>query len=278
MKPHESSDTPARPATRAGCTADPQGRRAAIVTGASKRLGREIALGMARAGWDIVVHFHRSASDAQATVRDIESTGRRAIAVAADLGVPAQVDALFDAASQALPLRAVVNSASRFEDDTPATFSAEHLLAHMQPNVAGPVRLAQRLHAWLAEPARGAVVNILDQKLAALNPDFFSYTMSKQALHGATTMMAMAFAPRLRVVGISPGLTLPSYLQDDDAFARTHRATALLDSSSHASDIVSAVLFMLDAPAITGVNLTVDGGQHLLGLRRDVSFLDEPAP
>jgi len=245
-----------------------------LITGAAKRLGREIALGLATEGWDIVIHYHASKAEAAQTVADLQQIGVKAYAVQANLSSQSAVDALFDQALAFAPLRAVVNSASHFDHDAPATFSAEHLQAHVNPNLMAPVRLAQRLHASLDASARGAVVNILDHKLEGLNPDFFSYTLTKQALLGATKMMAMAFAPKLRVVGVSPGLTLPSYLQTDAAFQATHRATALLDSSSTSADIVNAVAFMLASPAITGVNLTVDGGQHMLGLQRDVSYLD----
>jgi len=245
-----------------------------LVTGAARRLGREIALGLAADGWDIVIHYHASATEAAQTVADLQQLGVRAHAVCADLSTQAAVDALFDQALAFGPLRAIVNNASHFDHDAPATFNAERLQAHLNPNLVAPVRLAQRLHASLAADARGAVVNILDHKLEGLNPDFFSYTLTKQALLGATKMMAMAFAPKLRVVGVSPGLTLPSYLQSEDAFKTSHRDTALLDSSSTSADIVNAVAFMLASPAITGVNLTVDGGQHMLGLQRDVSYLD----
>jgi len=259
---------------RSGCSADENGRRCVLITGAAKRLGREIALGLAADGWDVVIHFHSSAAQAAQTVADLQQLGVQAKALQADLSTPAAVDELFDQALTFAPLRAIVNSASHFDHDAPATFSADRLQAHVTPNLVAPVRLAQRLHGSLAADARGAVVNILDHKLEGLNPDFFSYTLTKQALLGATKMMAMAFAPKLRVVGVSPGLTLPSYLQSDDVFEASHRTNALLDSSSTSADIVNAVAFMLASPAITGVNLTVDGGQHMLGLQRDVSYLD----
>lgn len=268
------SDTQANNPNRAGCSLTADGRKTALVTGSGKRLGREIALGLAAAGWDIVVHYHHSAADAQQTVDKIISTGQRAIAIQADLSDPKAVDALFDQSAADGSLRAIVNNASHFVHDAPNSFAPEHLQAHLGPNLMAPVQLAQRLHAWLPEPSRGAVVNILDQKLESLNPDFFSYTLTKQALLGATKMMAIGFAPKIRVVGVSPGLTLPSYIQTEADFAASHRATALLDTSSTATDIVNTVVFLLDSPAITGVNLTVDGGQHLLGLTRDVSFIN----
>ena len=271
---HPDPATPSQAANRAGSTPDAHGRRAALITGAGKRLGRAIALEMAAQGWDIIVHYHRSRAEADETAAQIAALGRQAISVQADLTTEARVDGLFEAAA-ALPLRAVINNASHFEHDSPASFAAASLQTHLGPNLIAPVRLTQRLHAWLPDEARGVVVNLLDQKLDALNPDFFSYTLTKSALLSATRMMAMSFAPKLRVTGVSPGLTLPSYLQTPEAFAHTHRQAALLDSSSTAADIVNAVLFMVNSPAITGVNLTVDGGQHMLGLRRDVSYLQD---
>lgn len=250
---------------------------AVLITGAARRLGREIALALARAGWDVVVHYQHSRDEAMATVADIQALGRRAAAVAADLADPVQAAGLFDEAHALLPLSALVNNASRFEADRPETVTAENLTAHLAPNLIAPVLLARRLFDALGPQRRGAVVNLLDQKLERLNPDFFSYTLAKHALWSATQMMAMAFAPRLRVNGVSPGLTLPSPLQSEQAFARAHRETALLDRSSTPADIAAAVVFLLSQPAITGVNLAVDGGQHLTGMARDVSFL-APGP
>lgn len=253
-------------------------RGAVLVTGSARRLGRAIALGLAGDGWDIVVHYHRSAEDAQQTVRDIQALGQQAVAMSADLSDTTQVSALFDAARNALPVNALVNNASLFEQDTPVDFDPARLHAHIGPNLVAPLQLGRCLFESMDTQERGVIVNILDQKLGNLNPDFFSYTLTKQALLGATRMMAMAFAPRLRVVGVSPGLTLPSYLQDADAFEQAHRQAALLDSSSEPQDIVDAVVFLAAQKAVTGVNLTVDGGQHLIGLPRDVSYLDFGEP
>ena len=152
----------------------------------------------------------------------------------------------------------------------------------MAPNLGAPLLLARRLHALHSGASApgtagtagtaGVIVNVLDQKLENLNPDFLSYTLSKAALHSATRMLAMAFAPVLRVVAVSPGITLPSGDQTIEGFERAHRQTPL-GRSSIPQDIASAVVFLANAPAITGVNLTVDGGQHLIGLPRDVMFL-----
>jgi NAD(P)-dependent dehydrogenase (short-subunit alcohol dehydrogenase family) len=249
-------------------------RPVALVTGAARRLGREIALGLARSGWDVAVHYRRSAHEAHETVAELQALGAQAACFEADLALESACDRLLDAviAELGIPL-CLVNNASLFEHDTPATCSAARLDQHIAPNLMAPLRLSARLYQAMSEDARGVVVHLLDQKLAALNPDFFSYTLTKAALAAALPMQAMAFAPRLRVVGVSPGLTLPSHLQTPEQFSCTHRDTALLDQSSRPEDIVAAILALVANPAITGQNLVVDGGQHLLRVGRDVSFL-----
>lgn len=264
----------------------PQPRRV-LVTGGARRLGREIALAMAKAGWQVAIHYGQSADDARDTVERIREAGGRAVALQADLADEASVNALFDAACAQLgPLTCVVNNASRFEPDRPETVGFDSLARHMAPNLAAPLLLARRLHAQHeaasaaaagGKPSpRGVVINLLDQKLENPNPDFLSYTLSKAALLSATTLLAMAFAPVLRVVAVSPGITLRSGDQTEAEFARAHQMTPL-GASSTPQDIAAAVLFLADAPAITGVNLTVDGGQHLMALPRDVMFLTRDA-
>jgi len=249
-------------------------RPIALVTGAARRLGREIALGFARSGWDVAVHYRRSAPAAHETVAQLQALGVRAACFEADLALESACDGLLDAVIAELGVpRCLVNNASLFEHDTPATVSAARLDQHVASNLTAPLRLSARLYQAMPEDARGVVVHLLDQKLAGLNPDFFSYTLTKAALAAALPMQAMAFAPRLRVVGVSPGLTLPSHLQTPEQFSRTHRDTAVLDQSSRPEDIVSAILALVANPAITGQNLVVDGGQHLLRMGRDVSFL-----
>lgn len=252
---------------------------AALVTGAARRLGRAIALELAAGGWNIVLHYRRSADEARATAREIESIGRRAALVRADLDDERSTLALFDQAREALPgLRLLVNNASRFEPDRPEDFDTDSMLRHMRSNLAAPLLLARRLHQSLAtgapESARGAVVNLLDQKLENLNPDFYSYTLSKAALLAATRMMAMAFAPVLRVNAVSPGATLRSWEQSEEGFTQASHI-ALLDRSSEPVDIARAVRYLAEARAVTGVNLVVDGGQHLMPLDRDVMFLTQ---
>jgi len=245
-----------------------------LVTGAARRLGREIALALARDGWDVGVHFGGSRDEAHATVADIVALGRRAVALQADLGREAEVLALLPALGEALGVATcVVNSASRFEYDSAADVGFASFQAHLLPNLAAPVLLARELHRGLPEGAEGVVVNLLDQKLWAPNPDFLSYSLSKAGLAMATTMLAQALAPRVRVVGVAPGLTLPSYLQDDAEFAQAHRAHSPLGRSSTAADVAASVVFATANRSITGSTILCDGGQHLMPLPRDVSFM-----
>jgi NAD(P)-dependent dehydrogenase (short-subunit alcohol dehydrogenase family) len=246
--------------------------KVALVTGAAKRIGRVIALALARQGWDIALHYRHSGPEAQATVREIEALGRRALAIQADLADPNQLPGLLQRAAALGPISCLVNNASMFEHDTAATFSGALLDAHMHTNLTAPLILAQALHAATPDGAQAVVINLLDQKLFNLNPDFLSYTLSKAALHTATTMLAQALAPKLRVVGIAPGLTMPSGDQSGAGFSYAHGVTPL-GKSSMPEDIAAAVCYLAAAGAITGATLVVDGGQHLIPLPRDVMFL-----
>ncbi len=253
--------------------------KVALVTGAARRLGREIALALARAGWDVGVHYGGSRDEALATVADIEALGRRAVALQARLQDEAEVLALLPALARALGAAScVVNSASRFEFDAAADFGYASFTAHLLPNLAAPVLLARELHRALPDGAEGVVVNLLDQKLWAPNPDFLSYSLSKAGLAYATTMLAQALAPRVRVVGVAPGLTLPSYLQDEAAFEAAHRGHSPLGRSSTAADVAASVVFAVGNRSITGSTILCDGGQHLRPLPRDVSFVPPAGP
>jgi len=273
----ETDDTDGRMAAHSSPFAAQAGARArvALVTGAGRRIGRALALGMARAGWDVAVHYGQSAQEAEEVVRAIQALGRRAVALQADLAIDAAVRALPGQTARLLGgLDCIVNNASLFEYDKPAAFSPELLNKHMQTNVAAPLLLAQELHALTPPGAQAVVINLLDQKLYNLNPDFLSYTLSKAALQTATTMLAQALAPRLRVVGVAPGITLVSGEQSEAGFAQAHTATPL-GRSSTPQDIVDAVCYAAGAGALTGTTLLVDGGQHLMPLARDVMFLTD---
>ncbi len=252
-----------------------------IVTGAARRLGREMALALAAAGWQVAVHFRSSADEAHRTLADCEATSARAghvdarhAAFPADLADETATRALLPQVVARLgQVDAVVNSASLFEHDAPATFSYAALGRHLASNTGAPVLLAQALHDHLAQRgAAGCVVNLLDQKLWNQNPDFFSYTLSKAALEAANTMLALALAPRVRVVGVAPGLTLTSHMLSEEQFQALHRLSPL-GRSSTPQDVVAAVQFALSNPSITGTTLLVDGGQHLMKFERDFSLM-----
>ena len=259
----------------------PDSRPTVLVTGAARRLGRFIALALAGAGWRVAVHHRSSPLQAQACAQDCSALTPGAFVWAGDLArpeTPAQAVAACLAAWGRLD--AVVNSASRFEFDSPLDVDAQGLDEHLRANTTAPVLLAQALHrhaqarsAGLVGPA-AVVVNLLDQKLWNPNPDFFSYTLSKAALAGAGTLMAQALAPHVRVVGVAPGLTLPSSTMSDAEFAALHRLSPL-GRSSTPEDVVSAVRFALDNPSITGTSILVDGGQHLMRFERDFSVMAE---
>ena len=252
-------------------------RRVVLVTGAARRVGREIALHLAGSGFDVAVHYRGSQADAQATVRDAQAAGAAAAAFQADLSSEAECRALVPAVvAHFKRLDAVVNNASTFEYDTAQTFGHAAMELHWRANTAPAVLLAQALHAQLSGCAEvGCVVNLLDQKLWNPNPDYFSYTLSKAALQAATVMLAQALAPQLRVCGVAPGVTLLSGTMTDAEFAKSHALTPLQRSSTPA-DIARAVRFLIDSPAITGTTLLVDGGQHLQAQARDVMFIANP--
>ena len=267
-----------------------------LVTGAAKRLGREIALALAAGGWHVAVHYRSSKQDAINTVAACARINLASALFDADLGDEIAVNGLLPRVIEHFgQVDAVVNSASAFEQDDAASFSYAALEKHLRSNTGAPILLAQALHAHIARrnangeaqgdttvrevgpsrearPSRGVVVNLLDQKLWNQNPDFLSYTLSKAALEAANTMLAMALAPLVRVVGVAPGLTLTSHLLSDAQFEALHKLSPL-GRSSTSEDVASAVRFALENQSITGTTLLVDGGQHLMKFARDFSLM-----
>ncbi|MES2950334.1 MAG: SDR family oxidoreductase [Pseudomonadota bacterium] len=260
-----------------------------LVTGAAKRLGRDIALALATAGWRVAVHYRGSADDAAKTVADCAQLTGGAAAFHADLSDEEAVRGLLPTVIQSLGhVDAVVNNASTFEHDTSASFSFAALEKHMRSNAGAPILLAQALHEHIQQRAanqpdasgefpagpwgRGVVVNLLDQKLWNQNPDFVSYTLSKAALEAANTMLALALSPLVRVVGVAPGLTITSHLLSDAKFETLHKLSPL-GRSSTPQDVAATVLFALQNQSITGTTLLVDGGQHLMRFERDFSLM-----
>ena len=255
-------------------------RPVVLVTGAARRLGRTIALDLAAHGFDVAVHCRGPIADAADTVAEARELGAQAEAFAADLADEAACRALVPAVLARFGrLRAVVNNASMFEADNAQTFGYAAMTQNLRTNTGPAVLLAEALHRHLeaAGAPQGCVVNLLDQKLWNMNPDHFSYTLSKAALQAATVMLAQALAPRLRVCGVAPGVTLPSGPMTEAEFAEAHRMTPLQRSSTP-DDIARAVRFLIESPAITGTTLLVDGGQHLAAQPRDVVHLVQPMP
>ena len=258
-----------------------------LVTGAARRIGQAIALELGRHGWHVAVHGRGSTADAAETLAMIAAAGGTGQAFAADLADEAQCEALLPAVLAACGrVDAVVNNASLFAHDDLASFGTAAMEAHWRANTAPAIVLARALDAALAGrpaaagPARGCVVNLLDQKLYNPNPDYLSYTLSKAALQAATVMLAQVLAPRVRVCGVAPGVTLLSGPMTAAEFDAAHRMTPL-GRSSTPQDVAAAVRFLLESPAITGSTLLVDGGQHLQPQPRDVMFLAQaadPAP
>ena len=243
-----------------------------LITGAAKRIGAAIAAHLARSGWAVAIHYHRSSSEALALCDAIVAHGGAACVVQGDLSSLEETAMLFAEARRELgDVTALVNNASLFEYDRGATVDWSLYQQHMDTNLRAPLQLAQLLHAQgpLATPR--CVVNLLDQKVFNLNPDFFSYTMSKLALEGATRMLALEMAPSTRVCAVAPGITMQSTHQSSENFTAGHRVTPL-GYSSEPPDVAEAVEYLLNARAVTGTTLMVDGGQNLFPLQRDVMF------
>ena len=245
----------------------------ALVTGAGKRLGRAMALELARRGYDVGVHYATSADEAEAVAEEIRGMGQRAVALQADLLQEDQVQALLPEAARALggPITCLINNASIFEYDNIGTATRESWDRHMESNLRAPFVLTQALAAQIPEPgqcdngetlAHGLVVNMVDQRVRKLTPEFMTYTLAKMGLWAFTRTAAQALAPRVRVNAIGPGPTLQGHRQSDSHFQR-QRQTTVLNRGANAEDIVAALAYFLDAPAVTGQLLCVDGGQHL---------------
>jgi NAD(P)-dependent dehydrogenase (short-subunit alcohol dehydrogenase family) len=244
----------------------------ALVTGAGQRIGRALAMALAADGWFVFVHHNRSAAAALETVAAIAAAGGKAKAVRADLSSAKQAEALVGRCrARGVQLTSLVNSASLFELDRAPIATAAGFDRHMAVNLRAPMLLSQALARQLPDKETGLIVNLLDQKLFNLNPDFLTYTLSKIGLQGLTTLLAQSFAPRLRVAGIAPGLTLRSGSQTDARFAEQH-ATNPLGVGVTPDDLVRALRFIVATPSFTGDVLIVDSGEHLTGRPRDIAF------
>ena len=242
-------------------------QRTVLITGAAKRLGREIALTLAKEGWRVAVHYRDSVEEAAKTVADCKKLAGACASFRANLASETAVRNLLPTVIEEFGhVDALVNSASTFEHDTAATFTFAALEKHVRSNAGAAILLSHALFEHLqtqGDEARGVIVNLLDQKLWNPNPDFMSYTLSKAALEAANTMLAIELAPRMRVVGVAPGLTLASHLLRPEKFDSLNKHSPLGHSST-AADVAATVSFALNNKSITGTTLVVDGGQHLV--------------
>lgn len=248
-----------------------------LVTGGSLRLGREICLAFARAGWHVLCHYRESAEAAQALCAELCVLGVQAQAVGGALDSETACRAVFDAARAIADddLRCIVHNASLFEPDSGRDFDEARALAQLQVNLLAPMHLGKwlaALHAGHAHTPRPSLVHVLDQKVFNLNPDYFSYTLSKLALERAVGLQAQALAPDVRVNAVAPGLMFLSGPQTQDNFERAARAN-LLRQAIDPADVAASVVFLANTPSITGTTLRVDNGQHLVPLPRDVMFV-----
>jgi NAD(P)-dependent dehydrogenase (short-subunit alcohol dehydrogenase family) len=245
--------------------------RAALVTGASQRIGRAIALELATQEIAVAVHYHGSADNADSVVAEINGAGGNAAVVQADLASAKETSSLLQAAAHALgsTIDVLVNNASVFECDDITNFKTQDWDHHQAVNLRAPLQLTQALAQQLSAVSQGAVINIVDQRVLKLNPQYLSYTASKAGLWTVTRTCAQALAPNIRVNAIGPGPTLANTRQSAADFA-AEAANVPLGHGPALKEITSAVRFILETPSMTGQMITLDGGQHLAWRTADI--------
>jgi NAD(P)-dependent dehydrogenase (short-subunit alcohol dehydrogenase family) len=236
--------------------------RAALITGAGRRIGRAIALALARAGYAVVLHANHSRAEAEKLASEIVSAGGHAAVVLADLVDGDAVHGLIPTAAAFGPLTLLVNNASQFDQDEIGSLERARFERTLAVNLTAPLFLAQAFAVQAPEGADASIVNIVDQRVLKPTPRFFSYTLSKSALASATVTLAQALAPKLRVNAVAPGPTLPSPRQTAKEFAAQAAAVPLQRGPSP-EDIAAAVVYLAGAASVTGTVIAVDGGQHL---------------
>ena len=245
-----------------------------LITGAAKRVGAELARACAADAHTIVLHYNQNKAAAEALAGELRETGALMELVHADLGDSASVSTMMAAASKTGPVTALINNASLFDYDDSKTVSAEKITQHMTVNLIAPTLLIKDMAERLPQGVSGCVINMLYAKLFGMNPDNYSYTLSKSALHTLTIMAAQAYAPRLRVNAIAPGILLPSGGQSEAEFQASHKRN-LLGQGAEIPEVVAAMRLLLSAKSITGEVIVLDGGAHLHAAARDVAFLKD---
>jgi NAD(P)-dependent dehydrogenase (short-subunit alcohol dehydrogenase family) len=236
--------------------------RAALITGAGRRIGRAIALALAQDRYAVVLHANHSCAEAEKLAGEIAGQGGRGSVVLADLADPQAVSKLVPTAAAFTPLTLLVNNASEFEEDDITTLERARFERTLAVNLTAPLFLAQAFAAQAPAGADASIVNIVDQRVLKTTPRFFSYTLSKSALATATVTLAQALAPKLRVNAVAPGPTLPSPRQSPEQFA-AQAALVPLKRGPTPEDIAAAVVYLAGARSVTGSVIAVDGGQHL---------------
>ena len=249
-----------------------------LVTASSKRLGKYIATDLVNAGWDIAIHYKESKLLAEETANDLTKIGGRVSLHQADLSNQVGVEKLINSVKKLdSKWTGLINNAGFFNYDNGISFNFNNLNEHMAVNFMAPAMLTQALANFITEcqkedkKLQGAVINILDAKIFGLNPDYYSYTLSKQAMYGLTKMAALSYASALRVNGIAPGITLPAPGQNKKTFEKSHKKN-LLKSSSTVEEVLNAIKFLLKSKSVTGHVTLLDGGAHLAPPRRDVGL------
>ena len=240
-----------------------------LVTGAAKRLGRAIVLDLAQAGWNIALHYHGSAQDAEKTAAEARGKGVKVVTLKADLSREEETAALIGRTQEIGPLTAVINSASLFENDDWQSASRASWDAHMETNLRAPLVLSQQFARQLPANAKGSIINIVDQRVLKPTPQFLSYSLSKAGLYWLTTTLAQALGPNIRVNAVGPGPTIRNARQLEEDFARQRDAT-ILKHGAEPADVCAAIRYLLEAQAVTGQMIAVDGGQHLIWQTPDV--------
>ncbi|PYF09983.1 NAD(P)-dependent dehydrogenase (short-subunit alcohol dehydrogenase family) [Rhodobacter viridis] len=244
-----------------------------LITGGAKRIGAEMARGFAARGFRVVLHYNSSSTEAEALAGELNRTGEICRLVQGDLSDAAAVQRVFDVAEGFLGrVHVLLNNASNFMNDDIFSLSDAKMDAHFAVNLKAPLALAARMAAQDMGGEDALILNMLDNKVLALNPDFFSYTLSKAALHAATEMLAMRFGGCPRVNGIAPAITLISGKQTPENFEKSSRINPL-GIQVQPADLVRTALYFWDAKGMTGEVIAVDGGQTLWQLPRDVAFL-----
>ena len=248
---------------------------AVLITGAAKRIGRQLAIDMAAAGYDVALHYNSSHTEAEAVAQDIRKLNRKVVLLQGDLADADIGDRLVRKAVEGLGgLTVLINNASIFEEDEVGAVTTASWGRHMDINLRAPVMLAQAFAQALPPESYGNIINIIDQRVWKLNPRFFSYTLSKTGLWTATRTLAQALAPRIRVNAIGPGPALPSVRMTDEDFKKQESLT-LLKRGTTPAEISAAAHFILSQPALTGQMIALDGGQHLLWQTKDVIEVKE---